>query len=305
MNYLQANLCLLCVTFCWSTEVVIFACIPDVVSPFAVTSITFLAGGALLLLAFWRRIAAGLKEDRNKQLIRCLWLSAINAAYNTMYQFGLADFDVSTGAFTLSLTVVALPIILLIQRKGVEKRTWLSSGIVLAGILFALTGVLTRSQIPGLSVIGAGCVLRAFYIIKLNQYAREHDPVVLSALICISGGVVSYFFWMAVQPNTFLGIPWSPVVIATLAIYSFFIVALAITLNLFAQRRATPANATIIYSLEIVFSVILGAVLPASLIDPVHLTPTLAAGVLCVVAGNLVELLDLKKIRDKGREAVT
>lgn len=64
MNYLQANLCLLCVTLCWSTEVVIFACIPDVVSPFAVTSITFLAGGALLLLAFWRRIAAGLKEDR-------------------------------------------------------------------------------------------------------------------------------------------------------------------------------------------------------------------------------------------------
>ena len=31
----------------------------------------------------------------------------------------------------------------------------------------------------------------------------------------------------------------------------------------------------------------------------------LAAGVLCVVASNLVELLDFKKIRDKGKEAVT
>ena len=305
MNYLQANLCLLCVTFCWSTEVIIFSCIPDAVSPFAVTSITCLAGGALLFLAFGRRIAAGLKTDRKKQLLRCLWLSAINAAYNTMYQFGLEDFDVSTGAFTLSLTVVALPIILILQRSRVERRTWLSSGIVLIGILCAMAGVMTRSQLPGLSLIAAGCVIRAFYIIKLNQYAREHDPVVLSALICVSGGMVRYLFWMAVQPNTFLGIPWSPVVIATLSIYSFFIVALAITLNTFAQRRATPANATIIYSLEIVFSVFLGAVLPASLIDPVHLTPWMAAGVACVVAGNLIEILDPEKIRNKGKEAVT
>lgn len=305
MNYLQANLCLLCVTFCWSTEVVIFACIPDAVSPFAVTSITFLVGGALLFLAFGRRIAAGLRTDRKKQLLRCLWISVINAGYNTLYQFGLADFDVSTGAFTLSLTVVTMPFILLLMRSRVGWRTWLSSGIVLAGILFAMVGVMSRAQLPGLSIIAIGCVTRAYYIIKLNQYAREHDPVVLSALICVSGGVVSYFFWMAVQPNTFMGIPWSPVVIATLAIYSFFVVALAITLNVFAQRRATPANATIIYSTEIVFSVILGAVLPSSLIDPVHLTPFLVVGVVCVVVGNLIEILDPGKMRNKGEEAVT
>ena len=305
MNYLQANLCLLCVTFCWSTEVVIFACIPDAVSPFAVTSITFLVGGALLFLAFGRRIATGLRADRKKQLLRCLWISVINAGYNTLYQFGLADFDVSTGAFTLSLTVVTMPFILLLMRSRVGWRTWLSSGIVLAGILFAMVGVMSRAQLPGLSIIAIGCVMRAYYIIKLNQYAREHDPVVLSALICVSGGVVSYFFWMAVQPNTFMGIPWSPVVIATLAIYSFFVVALAITLNVFAQRRATPANATIIYSTEIVFSVILGAALPSSLIDPVHLTPFLVAGVVCVVVGNLIEILDPGKMRNKGEEAVT
>ena len=65
------------------------------------------------------------------------------------------------------------------------------------------------------------------------------------------------------------------------------------------------AVTSIIYSLEIVFSVFLGAVLPASLIDPVHLTPWLATGVACVVAGNLIEILDPEKIRNKGKEAVT
>ena len=302
MNHLQANLCLICVTLCWSTEVIIFSCIPETVTPFATTSITFLVGGGLLLLTFYRRIREGLQTDRRKQLMRCLMLSVINGAYNTMYQFGLADFDVSTGAFTLSLTVVALPIILMIRRTQVERKTWLSSAIVLAGICVALSGMLTRSQLPGLSIIIVGCILRAFYIIKLNQYAREHDPIVLSALICLFGGGIYFFFWMAVQPSTFLGIPWSPTIIASLAIYSYFVVALTITLNTFAQRRATPANATVIYSLEIVFSVLWGALLPASLIDPVTLTPTLVIGVLCVVAGNVVEILDLKKLRPPKRE---
>ncbi len=303
MNKLQANLCLLCVTFCWSTEVIIFACIPDQVSPFATTSITFLIGGGILFLAFSGRILSGLKQDGRKQLLYCLFLSILNSAYNTMYQFGLKNFDVSTGAFTLSLTVVALPIIMIIRRSQVDRKTWLSSAIVLVGISAALSGVLTGDQLPGLAIISAGCVLRAFYIIKLNEYARKYDPITLSALICICGGLISYFFWMAVQPGTFLALTWSSTVIASLAIYAYFVVAFTITLNLFAQRRASPAGATIIYSTEIVFSVIWGAVMPPNLIDPISITPRLLAGVVCVVAGNLVEIMDISKLRQKRLEA--
>ncbi len=35
MNNLQANLCLLAVTLCWSCEVAIYSVIPDGVNPFA------------------------------------------------------------------------------------------------------------------------------------------------------------------------------------------------------------------------------------------------------------------------------
>lgn len=304
MNKLQANLCLLCVTFCWSTEVVIFAIIPNSVSPFATTCITFLIGGILLVLAFYKRIRDVLRRDWKKILLRCIFLSVLNGAYNTMYQFGLEDFDVSTGAFTLSLTVVALPIILIVQRSRVEKRTWISSAIVLLGIIIALSGVMSRDQLSGLTVIGIGCVLRAFYIIKLNQYAREHDPIALAALICLLGGAISYFGWLYVQPSTFLGISWSPTIIASMAIYGYFVVALTFTLNNFAQRRTTAANATIIYSLEIVFSVLWGALLPASLITPVYPTWQIIAGVVCVVIGNLIVLLEFNRERKAGKEAV-
>ena len=303
MNHLQANLCLLCVTFCWSTEVIIFACIPSTVTPFATTCITFLIGAALLIMAFFKRIVSGLRTDLKRQIIRCVFLSALNGTYNTMYQFGLKSFDVSSGAFTLCLTVVALPVILILQRSKVDKKTWLSALIVLLGICIALSGLLSRDQLPGLFIIAVGCLLRAFYIIKLNQYAREHDPLVLSVLICVFGGIISFTFWMGVQPSLFLGIPWSPVIIASLVIYGYFVVALAITLNSFAQRRTTPTNATIIYSLEIVFSILWGAILPEKLITPVLLTPQIIGGVICVVLGNLIILFDFKKIRNLRKEA--
>ena len=71
--------------------------------------------------------------------------------------------------------------------------------------------------------------------------------------------------------------------------------AFAQTLNIFAQKKSTPANATIIYSLEIVFSVIWGTVLPASLIDNTVLTPWIIAGVALVVLGNLIEIMPSPK----------
>jgi hypothetical protein len=51
MNKFQANICLVCVTLLWSTEVIIYACIPDSVVPFATTSITSMIGAALLFIS--------------------------------------------------------------------------------------------------------------------------------------------------------------------------------------------------------------------------------------------------------------
>lgn len=300
MNQFQANLCLLCVTLCWSTEVIIFSCIPASVSPFSVTCITSLVGGALLFLAFFKRVQASFAANWKRLLLRGLDLGILNCLYNVLFQFGLKYFDVTTGAFTICITVTILPFIMLLQRRHVEKKTWLSAFLVLAGIFCACAGVVTRAQVPGLLIIVAGSVLRAVFILRLNQYARENDPVVLSVAMSVVIGVMAFAMWFGTQPATFFGIPWSPSVIACLAIYSYFSITFAQTLNIFAQRRANPMNATIIYAMEIIFSVIWGAVLPSSLIDPVKPTLPLLLGLFFVLIGNLVELGDPMRLF-KGR----
>ncbi len=297
MNKLQANLCLICVTLCWSTEVVIFACIPDSVVPYATTFITSAIASIILGACFFGRIKREMKREGKKILLRCLLLGVLKSCYDVMFLYGLKFFDVSTGAFTFSITVVVLPVVLLTMRKSVDKRTWVSVALVLTGIGTALGSTLAGNQLPGLLIMFVGCIFRAFFIVKLNEYAKEHDPVTLSVWISVIGSVISFALWLIKQPETFSAIPWSPTVIASLFIYSYFIAAFAQTLNVFAQKRATPAGATIIYSLEIVFSLIWSATLPEELIDRAIPTPLQIVGAVFIVAGSLIEIVDFKGLR--------
>lgn len=290
MNKMQANICLLCVTMMWSTEVIIFACIPDSVLPFATTCITNLIGAAILFFCFFRRIREAFSRSGRKIALRCGALSVLNCTYNVLYIYGLKSFDVSTGAFTLSMTVVILPVILIIRHRSVDKKTWLSAFLVLAGIVLALAVNLGTFNFTGLALIAIGCVLRAIYIIRLNDYAREHDPIAISATISVDVGIISFIIWVFLQPSTFAAIPWNNQIVASLFIYSYFVVAFAQTLNIFAQRRATPASATIIYATEIVFTLVWSAVLPPSIIDAVSPSALMLAAVGLIVIGNIVEM---------------
>ena len=300
MNRLQANLCLVCVTLCWSTEVIIFACIPDSILPFATTVITSGIAALILFACFYKRIRQETAKNGKKLLLRCLLLGVLKTAYDVLFLYGLNYFDVSTGAFTFSITVVVLPVILLTMKKKVNKKTWVSVILVLSGIVCALGSSLYNTQILGLLSMFVGCTVRAFFIVKLNEYAKEHDPVTISAWISVIVTAIAFGIWVAVQPTTFASIPWSGVVVASLFIYAYFIVAFAQTLNIFAQKRATATGATIIYSLEIVFSLIWSYTLPEALIDRAEPSPFHVVGALFIVAGSLIEILEFRSGRGRN-----
>ncbi|WP_407384532.1 DMT family transporter [Ruminococcus sp.] len=303
MNQLQANLCLICVTLLWSTEVIIFACIPNSVVPFATTAITSLIGAALLFLCFFKRIKAALKSGGRKLLLTGLLLSVLNCGYNVMYQYGLKEFDVSTGAFTISMTVVILPVILMMKKQSVDKKTWISAVLVLIGILVSYLGKIGRISVWGLLMMIGGCIIRAYYIIRLNEAARDFDPVPISALIALFVGIISFVIWAVIQPGTFATIEWNTQIIASLFIHAYFIVVFAQTVNIFAQRNTTPAAATIIYSMEIIFSLIWGMTMPASIVTPITPDVFMLIGAAFIVIGNVAEIVDVRRLTSR-RKAV-
>ena len=293
MNRLQANLCLLCVTLCWSAEVVIFSCLPGGMPAFATTCVTSFAGAALLVLPFRHRIAAALREGGMRFVLAGFGLAALSATYNTIFLYGMKSLDVASGAFTFTMTVVVLPVVLLTMRRRVGPGTYLSAALVFAGIVLALGSTLYGKAAPALGILGVGCLLRAVHIVLLADCAKKHDPIALAVLLDAFAGAIAFGGWFLEDPRLFAGFPLTRTVVAAWAIYAYFIVAFAATLNVLSIRRAGPANATVIYALEIVFSLAWGALLPAGIVERTPLTPRIALGAVLVVAGSLAVILDL------------
>ncbi|MBP5545303.1 MAG: DMT family transporter [Kiritimatiellae bacterium] len=294
MNRLQANLCLLCVTLFWSSEVIIYSCIPEGVPAFATTCVTALIGAALLAAPFHRRVLDALRAGGVRLVLAGLGLAALNSSYNTLYLFGMKSLDVASSAFTLSMTVVVLPVVLLSMHRRVAARTWVSVALVLSGIVLALgKSAMVSANAPALGIIVGGCLLRAVMIVLLADIVKKHDPLVVTVLFEMFVVPLSLIGWFFEDPRLFAGLHLSRTLVSAWALYAYFIVAFATTLNTFSMRRVSATNATVIYSMEIVFSLAWGALLPGGIVERIAITPRIAIGAVLVVAGALAEIFNM------------
>lgn len=290
MSRLQANICLLVVTILWSSEVIIFSVIPREVPSWATMCITAIIGAILLWACFAKRILQAVRNDKRTIVRRMALLSILNLSYNALIIMSLHYFNATTSAFLLTLTMVALPFLLLVLRRKVLPHTWITAALVLAGVLVAVAPGYTASQTPGIFMMLGSCTLRALYITKLNDFAREHDPIALSTGMVSFNAIFGFVPWFIVQPETFAAVPWTPPVIASLFIYAYFVVAFVSVINTFAQRRATASEATIIFASEIVFTVLWATIMPPEIVEPTPLTLTTMLGCGLIVMGNVVEI---------------
>ena len=71
------------------------------------------------------------------------------------------------------MTIVVLPVVLFTMRKTVEKKTWLSVALALAGIVIALGSSFSDINLNGILFMLLGCIIRAVFIVKLNDYAKD------------------------------------------------------------------------------------------------------------------------------------
>ena len=293
MNKLQANICLICVTMIWSTEVIILSCLPGEIMPFAVSSITNLIGAALLFMCFFRKIKAEIVKEGKRLVVQSALLALLYFTYNIMYIFGWKSFDVLTGDFTISMTVIFMPALMLLMRQKVGVKVLISSALIAVGIIIAFMSNEGELDTMSLLVVIAASILRGLFYIKLNEASKEYDSITLSALIILFSGLTSYIAWTTVQPTTFFAIPWSKQVIAGLFVHAYFVTVTGQTLNIFAQRRTTASSATIIYALENVFATMWCMILPESIVGDVTISAARLAAVVFILLGNLTDLIRL------------
>lgn len=183
------------------------------------------------------------------------------AIASTLQQYGMYfDTDAGIAGFITALYIVMVPILGILLGKKPKASIWISVIMGAAGFYFlTMAGHAEAFALTKGYVCLLLCALAfSCHILAIDHFSPKADGVKLSCiqfitcgLICIVGMVLFENPSMAAILNT-----WFPIIYA-----GVFSCGIGYTLQIIAQKNADPASASLILSLESVFSVLTGALI--------------------------------------------
>ena len=176
---------------------------------------------------------------------------------SNLQQFGINTTSASKAGFITSLYAIIVPSLSIFLHKKIRPIVWVSVVISLAGLY------LLNYSAEGLSINTGDiqlmlCALAfAFQILIIDHYSDHVNGVLMSATQFIVAGLLSIvcmFLFEKPQINDILA-SWWPIVYA-----GVFSCAIAYTLQIVGQRYVPPTEASLIFCLESVFSLLAGTI---------------------------------------------
>lgn len=261
-NTLKHSLLLLLTAAIWGFAFVAQSVGMDYVEPFTFTTARSLIGGTVLLpLIFYRGHAVG-QSTRQRRLC---WKAALPGGIvcgillciaSNLQQIGIQYTTVGKSGFITAMYIVLVPIIGMVFRKKTGRRIWFSVLLSVCGLYFlCMTGDgLTHLQKGDLYTL---CCALAFalQILAVDHFAPLADNVMLACLefyVCGICSLVPALLFEHPQMHLLLA-AWLPILYAGVCSNG-----IAYTLQFFAQRGLPPAVASILMSMESVFSLLAG-----------------------------------------------
>lgn len=178
-------------------------------------------------------------------------------AASTLQQFGVALTTVGKAGFITSLYIILVPLLGLFLRKKIGANIWISVAIAAAGMyLLCITDGFSISRGDLLVLIGS--VGFSFHILVIDYFSPKADGVLISCVQFFTAGVISTVLAVLFeQPSwTAIAAAWAPVLYA-----GVMSCGVGYTLQVVAQKHVEPTVASLLMSLESVFSVLAGWVL--------------------------------------------
>lgn len=260
----RADLALIGITALWgSTFVVVHRGLAHV-DPMTFVAMRYSAG-ALVVACIARRklFDAALWRD-GVVLGVILFLGSLSATW------GLVTIDPTKSAFITSLSVVLVPILVAARRafgaRGERLTTASVVAVALALVgLWLLTGV-SFDTLPGrgelLSLLCA--VLFAVHIVVTGLVAKSYSPVALTCVQLTVAAVLAH----AARPFCDTRFENTPVVWASALFAGIVASGFAMGVQIWGQARTSSVKAAVIYSLEPLFTVLLGIAIGGALPTP-------------------------------------
>lgn len=253
---------LLLTAFIWGVAFVAQSVGMDYIGPFTFICVRNIIGGLVLipLIFFLGKID---KTNRSEQeageykkntLLGGICCGVFLCAASCFQQFGIMYTTVGKAGFITALYIIIVPILGIFIKKRVAGIVWLSSVIAIAGFyMLSISGQVSISKGDILVLIGA--LLFSFHILVIDYFSPKGNSVAIS---CIQ------FFTVSIICGILMFIFENPQIMDILEAYIPILYAgvmssgVAYTLQIVGQKNMDPTVASLILSLESVFSALAG-----------------------------------------------
>ena len=303
-NNVKGSAILALASLIWGLAFVAQAQAADLVPPFAFNSIRCFIGAAALLLVLAIKSVKTKKpifpteKSKMKEMfiggILCGILLTVSVNFQ---QYGLSVYPDGSASearagFITALYGVLVPVVSMFFGKRSGIFVWVAVAVAVSGIyLLSLSEGLHNIYLG--DVLMLGCALTfTFHILVVDRYGESVGGILLSMLQFLIGGILSGLLALCFET-----VVWANVIAAApqLLYMGLLSSGLAYTLQIYGQRYAEPAIASLTMSLESVF-----AALGGWLISKNTLTPREFGG--CALVFAAIVLAQLPQFFGKKKE---
>ena len=233
-------------------------------------------------------------EAKKQQLYFGLACGVIIFAACSLQQWGLLYTTPGKSGFLTSLYIILVPMAGLLFGRRVKPWVWGSVVLAVLG-LYLLCGSTDFSLGAGELLTLGSAVAFCFHILVIDRASSQVDGVRLSAtqfFICGCLSLVCAFLWETPRWENILAC-WIPIGYA-----GIFSSGIGYTFQIIGQAHTEPTVASLLMSLESVFSVIFGWIILRQ-----SLAPTELLGCALVFAGVLISQIPGKAPAPKAQES--
>lgn len=262
MTRIKSNLCLLLTALIWGCAFVAQSVASATVGPFAFNGIRFLIAAVtvFLLLPVLEKIT-GEGSEKQKDA-GTLWKAGILSGFvlltaSVLQQGGIAWTTAGKAGFLTSLYVVLVPIAGILVGKRPKPTVFIACLIALAA-LYLLSkperGALGKGDV--LLILSAVCF--TIHILVIDHFAPQVDAAKFSAVQFLAAGLFGMLGTALFETPTNAGIKQAMIPILYAGVFS---AGIGYTLQTYGQKGAEPSEASVLLSLESVFSALAGFVI--------------------------------------------
>lgn len=262
MDRMKNNILLVLTALIWGCAFVAQSVGMDYVGPFTFNMARFLIGAIVLLPVIWfmdrqRKTGAEKGAGQKTLIIGGICCGIALAVASTLQQWGILFTTVGKAGFITAMYIVIVPLLGIFIGKKVRPLIIGCVAIAVVGFYFLC---MTESLRLGLGdfLVLLCAIAFSIHILVIDHFSPKVDGVKMSAIQFLTAAIISAVPTLLWEQPVLTEIlqAWQPVLYA-----GVMSCGVAYTLQIIAQKNADPTVASLLLSLESVFSVLAGWVL--------------------------------------------